>query len=133
MPITAVVKDINIQCKNNSHKGRGARVTIPAVFRKKVYTPLKKNIHRNGESVEGKLTPVKRKLLQNSNTQTMLRIFKQYTDEPPGLVGGVRTVLVRGGHLGLDGARVKQLQQGSVLDRLVVPSATLNSELHPCK
>jgi hypothetical protein len=82
MPKTAVVKDVNIQFENNSHKGRGARVTIPAVFRKKVYTPLKKkNIHRNGESVEGNLTPVKRKLLQNSNTQTMLRIFKQYTDE----------------------------------------------------
>ena len=44
----------------------------------------------------------------------------------------VRTVLVRGGHLGLDGARVKQLQQGAILDHLVVPSATLDSELHPC-
>ena len=94
MPITAVVKiknkdNINIQRKNNSHKGRGARVTIPAIFEKKVYTPLKnKNIHRNGENIEGNLTPVKRKLLQNSNTQTMLRIFTQYTDEPPGLVGG---------------------------------------------
>ena len=44
----------------------------------------------------------------------------------------MRTVLVRGGHLGLDGARVKQLQQGAILDHLVVPSATLDSELHPC-
>ena len=88
MPITAVVKDVNIQFENNSHKGRGARVTIPAVFKKKVYTPLKQNIHRNRESVEGNLTPVKRKLVQNSNTQTVLRIFKQYMDEPPGLVGG---------------------------------------------
>ena len=64
-------------------------MTIPAIFEKKVYTPLKnKNIHRNGENIEGNLTPVKRKLLQNSNTQTVLRIFKQYMDEPPGLVGG---------------------------------------------
>ena len=44
----------------------------------------------------------------------------------------MRTVLVRGGHLGPDGARVKQLQQGVILDHLVVPSATLDSELHPC-
>ena len=44
----------------------------------------------------------------------------------------MRTVLVRGGHLGLDGARVNQLQQGAILDHLVVPSATLDSELHPC-
>ena len=47
--------------------------------------------------------------------------------EPGGL--GVRTVLVRGGHLGPD---VKQLQQGVILDHLVVPAATLDSELHPC-
>ena len=44
----------------------------------------------------------------------------------------VRTVLVRGGHLGPDGALVKQLQQGVILDHLVVPAATLDSELHPC-
>ena len=44
----------------------------------------------------------------------------------------MRTVLVRGGHLGPDGARVKQLQQGVILDHLVVPAATLDSELHPC-
>ena len=41
----------------------------------------------------------------------------------------VRTVLVRGGHLGLDGARVKQLQQVAILDHLVVPAATLDNEL----
>ena len=89
-PKTAVAKDVNvnIQREKNSHKGRGARVTIPAVFKKKVNTPLKQNIHHYKEIVEGNLTPVKRKLVQNSNTQTVLRIFKQYMDEPPGLVGG---------------------------------------------
>ena len=41
----------------------------------------------------------------------------------------VRTVLVRSGHLGPDGALVKQLQQVVILDHLVVPAATLDSEL----
>ena len=87
LPMSAVVKvleEINIQHKNMSRKGRGARVTIPAIFEKKVSTPLKsKIIHRSGESNNENLTPVKRKLLQNFNTQTMLRVFKQYTNEPP--------------------------------------------------
>ena len=91
-PKTAVVKDVivDIQFEKNSHKGRGARVTIPAVFKSKVNTPLKQNIHHNMGNVEGNrnLTPVKRKLVQNSNTQTVLRVFKRYMDEPPGLVVG---------------------------------------------
>ena len=41
----------------------------------------------------------------------------------------VRTVKVRGGHLGPDGTLVKQLQQVVTLGHLVVPVATLDSEL----
>ena len=50
-----------------------------------------------------------------------------------GIIGSektVRTVFVRGGHLRPDGACVKQLQQGVVLGHLVVPLATLDSELY---
>ena len=62
---------------NNSYQGRGDRVTFPAVF-SKVYTPskqmkMKQNTHFNGKSES--LTPTKRRLIQNSNTRTMLRMF----------------------------------------------------------
>ena len=89
-PRTAIVKDVkdvNNHFENNSHKGRGTRVTIPEVFKKRVYAHLKQskqNVQFNMESDEENLTPTKRKLVQNSNTQTVLRIFKQYMDEPPG-------------------------------------------------
>ena len=60
-------------------------MTIPAVFGK-LNTPskqLKQNTHFNGESES--LTPTKSKLIQNSNTQTMLRMFQQDAGKPPGL------------------------------------------------
>ena len=64
-------------------------MTIPAIFGKKLSTPLKQlNTHRRGESKQETLTPIKRKLIQNCNTQTMLKVFKQQTDEPPGCEGG---------------------------------------------
>ena len=43
----------------------------------------------------------------------------------------MRTVKVRGGHLGPDGTLVKPLQQEPMLGPLVVPVATLDSELQP--
>ena len=45
------------------------------------------------------------------------------------LFNNVRTVKVRGGHLGPDGALFKQLQQVVTLGPLVVPAATQDSEL----
>ena len=92
LPSSAVVKiseKLLIKQKDISSEGRGARVTIPAIFGKKLSTPLKKlNTHRRGESNQETLTPIKRKLIQNCNTQTMLKVFKQQTDEPPGCEGG---------------------------------------------
>ena len=57
------------------------------------------------------------------NWKTDLTIFLKMDDD------FVRTVFVRGSHLGPSGALVKQLQQGVILDHLVVPAATLDSEL----
>jgi hypothetical protein len=42
----------------------------------------------------------------------------------------MRTIIVRCGHLGLDGLLVTQLQQGVVHGRLAVPLATLDNELY---
>ena len=93
LPSSAVVKiseKLLTKQKDISSEGRGARVTIPAIFGKKLSTPLKQlNTHRRGESKQETLTPIKRKLIQNCNTQTMLKVFKQQTDEPPGCEGGV--------------------------------------------
>ena len=80
-PGTVNVDDFNNHFEDNSHKGRGTRVTIPAVFKKRVYTPLKQpkqSINFRWESAIENLTPTKRKLVQNSNTQTVLRMFKHF-------------------------------------------------------
>ena len=54
LPSSAVVKiseKLLTKQKDNSSEGRGARVTIPAIFGKKLSTPLKQlNTHRRGES-----------------------------------------------------------------------------------
>jgi hypothetical protein len=66
---------------------------------------------------------------QEAETLTLNRgLSRPGVAETP-LFNNVRTVLVRGGHLGLDDALVKKLQQVVILDHLVVPAATLDSEL----
>ena len=66
---------------------------------------------------------------QEAETLTLNRgLSRPGVAETP-LFNNVRTVKVRGGHLGPDGALVKQLQQVVILDHLVVPAATLDSEL----
>ena len=66
---------------------------------------------------------------QGAETSTLNRgLSRPGVAETP-LFNNVRTVKVRGGHLGPDGTLVKQLQQVVTLDHLVVPAATLDSEL----
>ena len=66
---------------------------------------------------------------QEAETLTLNRgLSRPGVAETP-LFNNVRTVKVRGGHLGPDGTLVKQLQQVVTLGPLVVPAATLDNEL----
>ena len=66
---------------------------------------------------------------QEAKTLTLNRgLSRPGVAETP-LFNNVRTVKVRGGHLGPDGTLVKQLQQVMTLGPLVFPAATLDSEL----
>jgi hypothetical protein len=66
---------------------------------------------------------------QRAETVTLNRgLIRPGVAETP-LFNNVRTVKVRGGHLGPDGTLVKLLQQVPMIGHLVVPLATLDSEL----
>ena len=74
--------------RNFTHMGRGNKVTIPAVFsissQENACIDPRKLSSSNGESN----TPVKRKLIQNANTRTLLKVFERDQDEQPVMVGG---------------------------------------------
>ena len=66
---------------------------------------------------------------QEAETLTLNRgLSRPGVAETP-LFNNVRTAIVPCGHLGPDGALVKQLQQVVILDHRVVPAVTLDSEL----
>ena len=71
--------------------------------------------------------------LQRAEALTLSRGLSRHGVAGPLLFNNVRTTIVRCGHLGLDGTFVKPLQQVPMDGPLVVPLATLDSELQPVK
>jgi hypothetical protein len=75
--------------KISKQKGGGPKMKIPAIFTNSYKLTPNKNFKHTDSSGDGAtLTPIKRKLVSNCNTRTLLRVFENAAGNPPTVYGG---------------------------------------------
>ena len=89
IPGTVATSSSSFGNKISKQKGGGPKMKIPAIFTNSYKITPNKNVKHTDSSGDGAtLTPIKRKLVSNCNTRTLLRVFENAAGNPPTVYGG---------------------------------------------